>query len=127
MSHILATDLHDSLLAPYAPTYLADVEAWIVERAEDAGVEEADILPTLGRRAKRAVVYQLAIFICMGEGGQNQHAFGADGKDAFLMKLKVYQDQLSALLPTLDAADWSGTTEEASQTPSNICPSIFRG
>jgi hypothetical protein len=127
MSHILATDLHDALLSPYAPTYLEDVEAWIVERAEDAGVDEADILPVLGKRAKRAATYQLAIFICLGEGGQNQHAFGADGKDAFLLKLKAYQDQLTPLLSKLDAADWSGSTADADDTPRNTCPEIFRG
>lgn len=126
MSHLVSTDLHDSLLQPYAPTYLADVEAWIVEQAEAVGVLEADILATLGNRAKRAAVYQLAIFICLGEMGQNQHGFGADGKDAFAIKLKAYQDMQAGVLPTLGAADWSGTTEDAGQTPSNLCPRLYR-
>lgn len=126
MSHLVSTDLHDALLQPYAPTYLADVEAWIVEQAEAVGVLEADILATLGNRAKRAVVYQLAIFICLGEMGQNQHFAGSDGKDAFSVKLKAYQDMQSDLLPTLGATDWSGTTEDAAQTPSNLCPRLYR-
>lgn len=126
MSHLVSTDLNDALLQPYAPKYLADVEAWIVEQAEAVGVLEADILVTLGNRAKRAAVYQLAIFTCLGEGGQNQLAFGADGKDAFMLKLKVYQDMQAGVLPTLGAADWSGTTEESGQTPSILCPSLYR-
>jgi hypothetical protein len=127
MSWILATDLHDSLLQPLASTYLADVDDWIIEQADAVGVAEADILVTLGKRAKRAAVYQLAVLTCLGESGQNQHAFGGEGKDAFAVKLKFYQDQLTPLMGRLDASDWSGSTEESSQTPSNICPEIWRG
>lgn len=127
MSHLVSTDLHDALLQPYAPTYLADVEAWIVEQAEAVGVIEADILATLGNRAKRAAVYQLAIFICLGEMGQNQHGFGSDGKDAFAIKLKAYQDLQKDLLPTLGIADWSGSTQAEDSSPAILCPRIFRG
>jgi hypothetical protein len=126
MSHIVATDLKDALLQPYAATYLSEVEAWIIERANDVDVDESDILATLGSRAKRAATYQLAIFICLGEGGQNQQAFGGDGKDAFAVKLSAYQKQQDALLPTLTAADWSGSTLSDAATPSNLCPEIFR-
>ena len=126
MSRILDTDLNDRLLAPYAAGYLGDVESWILETAESAGVAEADVLLVLPARAKRAAVYQLAIFICLGEGGQNQHAFSGDGKDAFAVKLKQYQDQLDKLLPELSAADWSGSTEPEDATPSNRSPRLFR-
>ena len=127
MSWILVTDLHDTLLQPLASTYLADVDDWIIEQAEAVGVAEGDILVTLGKRAKRAAVLQLAILTCLGESGQNQHALGGDSKDVFLIKLKAYQEQLAGILTRLDASDWSGSTEESSQTPSNICPSLYRG
>lgn len=126
MSRIATADLTDSLLQRFAGKYLADVEAWIVEQASDAGVAEADILATLGTRAKRAARYQLAIFTALGEGGQNQHAMGTDGKDAFSIKLKEYRDLQKELLPTLGAVDWSGSALSEDKTPSNICPRLFR-
>ena len=126
MSYILATDLNDRLLNDYASTYLADAQSWVVETANAAGVETADILDPLPARAKRAAAYQLAILICLGEGGQNQHAFSGDGKDAFAVKLKQYQDQLAQLLPELSAADWSGSTEPEDATPANLSPRLYR-
>lgn len=126
MSRILATDLNDRLLANYTALYLADAESWILETALASGVAEADVLPTLPARAKRAAVYQLAILVCLGEGGQNQQAFSGEGKDAFAVKLKQYQDQLDKLLPELTAADWSGSTEPEDATPANISPRLYR-
>lgn len=126
MSRILVSDLNDALLAPLASTYLADVEAWIIEQAEDAGVAEADILVTLGKRAKRAAVLRLAVVTCLGEAGQNQHIMSGDGKDVFLVKLKAYQTELDSVVARLTPADWSGSTEPESQTPNRVCAEIFR-
>lgn len=126
MSHLLATDLHDALLQPLASTYLADVESWIIETASAAGVAESEILSTLGTRAKRAAVLQLAVLTCLGECGQNQRAFGGDGKDVFLVKLGAYQKQLDSVLAHLTSSDWSGSIEAEDQTPRRICAEIFR-
>lgn len=126
MSRIVATDLDDALLQRHAPNYLGAIESWILEQAETLGVAEEDVLPSLGRRAKRASVYQLAIFICVGESAQNQHGFGADGKDAYSEKLKMYRDLQKDLLPNLGAADWSGSTSSEDASPANNCPRLFR-
>lgn len=126
MSYIAATDLTDALLSSYASKYLADACAWVEEEAARAGA--ASVLATLTGRAKRAAVYQLAILICLGEMGQNQSAFSGDGDDVFVVKLKAYQKQLDAILPSLSAEDWGGKTEstDSDDGPSRLCARLFR-
>ena len=129
MSHILSTDLNDTLLQPLAFHYLTNVEQWIIEQAYDAGVDSSNILLTLGPRAKRACVLRLAVCICLGEMGQNQHMAGANGQDVFAIKLKAYQNELDNVMGKITPSDWSGdtATSGANLTPNNICPEFFRG
>lgn len=126
MSHITTDDLKDALLAPLAGTYLDDVEAWIVEQADQAGVPEDKISATLGTRAKRAAIYELAILTCLGEGGQNQHVMGGDGRDVFAVKLSQYKAQLDDLLKRLSASDWADGLPPEADRSVNLCPRLFR-
>lgn len=127
MSHLTAADLKDVLLAPLAGTYLDDVEAWIVEQADQAGIPEDKISAVLGTRAKRAAVYELAILTCLGEGGQNQHMAGGDGSDVFAVKQRSYERQLNDLLKRLSALDWSdGPLPPEADRTVNLCPRLYR-
>lgn len=126
MSHIAATDLNDALLAPLAASYLDDVEAWIVEQADMAGVLEAQISATLKPRAKRAAIYRLAIATCLGEGGQNQHMAGGDGNDVFAVKLRFYRSELDDLLKRLSALDWADSLPPEAERAVNLCPRLYR-
>lgn len=126
MSHITADDLNDALLAPLAGNYLDDVEAWIVEQADMAGVSEAQISATLKPRAKRAAIYRLAIATCLGEGGQNQHVMGGDGRDVFAVKLSQYKTQLDDLLKRLSASDWADDLPIDAERAVNLCPRLYR-
>lgn len=126
MSHVTADDLKDALLAPLAGTYLDDVEEWIVEQADQAGVPEDKISAVLGTRAKRAAVYELAILTCLGEGGQNQHAMGGDGRDVFAVKLSQYKTQLEDLLKRLSPTDWSDDLPIDAERAVNLCPRLYR-
>ena len=126
MSHVTADDLNDALLAPLAGNYLDDVEAWIVEQADMAGVSEAQISATLKPRAKRAAIYRLAIATCLGEGGQNQHVMGGDGRDVFAVKLSQYKTQLGDLLKRLSASDWADDLLPEDGRTANLCPRLYR-
>jgi len=126
MSHVTADDLNDALLAPLAGNYLDDVEAWIVEQADMAGVSEAQISATLKPRAKRAAIYRLAIATCLGEGGQNQHVMGGDGRDVFAVKLSQYKTQLGDLLKRLSASDWADDLLPEADRAVNLCPRLYR-
>lgn len=126
MSHVTADDLNDALLAPLAGNYLDDVEAWIVEQADMAGVSEAQISATLKPRAKRAAIYRLAIATCLGEGGQNQHVMGGDGRDVFAVKLSQYKTQLDDLLKRLSASDWADDLPIDAERAVNLCPRLYR-
>jgi hypothetical protein len=126
MSHVTADDLNDALLAPLAGNYLDDVEAWIVEQADMAGVSEAQISATLKPRAKRAAIYRLAIATCLGEGGQNQHVMGGDGRDVFAVKLSQYKTQLDDLLKRLSASDWADDLLPEADRTVNLCPRLYR-
>lgn len=126
MSHVTADDLNDALLAPLAGNYLDDVEAWIVEQADMAGVSEAQISATLKPRAKRAAIYRLAIATCLGEGGQNQHVMGGDGRDVFAVKLSQYKTQLDDLLKRLSPTDWSDDLPIDAERAVNLCPRLYR-
>jgi hypothetical protein len=127
MSRVAILDLKDALLQPLCETYLEDVEDWIIEQASAAGVEEADILTVLGKRAKRAAVLYLAVATCLGEAAQNQHTMGGDGKDVFLVKMGAYQKQLDRVMAAMTASDWSGSTADSDDTPTNLCAEIERG
>jgi hypothetical protein len=129
VSHILSTDLNDVLLQPLAFQYINNVEEWIFEEALAAGVASSAILVTLGPRAKRAAVLRLAVCICLGEMGQNQHMVGANGQDVFSIKLKAYQNELDKVLMKITPSDWSGdtVTHPDSVTPNQLCAEMFRG
>jgi len=126
VSHVVASDLNDALLAPLAGDYLDDVEAWIVEQADMAGVAETRISAALKPRAKRAAIYRLAIATCLGEGGQNQHVMGGDGRDVFAVKLSQYKTQLDDLLKRLSASDWADNLPPEDGRAVNLCPRLYR-
>jgi hypothetical protein len=124
---ILAADLIDKLLSPHATSdMVARANAWLVAKAKDFGVAEADITDPLSYNAKEAAIAYLAVDICLAEAGQNQGAFGADVVDVYLVKMKEYKSRLLELVSQLSISDFNGSTAETDGTDTITAP-LYRG
>jgi hypothetical protein len=64
-------------------------------------------------------VYKLAIVVCRANAGTNQAVMGGE-QDVFVVKRKMYLEDLEDLLPNLTAVDWSGVSDESASPTISI-------
>lgn len=120
MARIAASDLHDALLqARVTPDHLTEVDEWIEAEAAAKGIDSTSIRAPLVGRAKTAAVYKLGTIVCRAHAGTNQAVMGGE-QDVFVVKRKMYQSDLDALLPNLTAVDWSGVADESASPTISI-------
>lgn len=120
MPRLTANDLHDELLKPRVKSeHLTEVDEWIESEALAKGIAAASIRSPIVGQAKTAAVYKLAIVVCRANAGTNQAVMGGE-QDVFVVKRKMYLEDLEDLLPNLTAVDWSGVSDESASPTISI-------